>query len=190
MKKSGTRPTPRSGEIVISPQLHEVTIEVLAERHHLTLEAAAQLPHQLLVGWGWSSEHHPSPRGLQRPGAQGPWGEGLDRGLDSGGDRATTDGDGMDEIVELLRAHPHGGVRIPHRDRQRVVHPEELLDLAHGGLVAATELLVDEDQHLLARERRVVAANLLHVLHSLGVEERLGAHRATGDALALTPRRL
>src|SRR5271165_3487564 len=33
---------------VIAPQAHQVTVEVLAERHHLSLEAAAQFRHHAL----------------------------------------------------------------------------------------------------------------------------------------------
>src|SRR4051812_7543472 len=56
MKKSGTRPRTAAGaeacsvEAVIAPELDEVPLQVLADRLHLGLEAAAQQVRELRVG--------------------------------------------------------------------------------------------------------------------------------------------
>src|ERR1700710_548244 len=76
MKKSGTRPggrgvggTSRSVKSVIAPQAHQVAVEVLAERDHLVLVAAAQLTHQLLIGRLWLAEDEIALHGVERPAA-------------------------------------------------------------------------------------------------------------------------
>src|ERR1700729_764747 len=69
MKKSGTR---GSVEAVIAPERRKVAVEMLAERHHLALEAAPDLPHQLLVGRRHVAEDQLPLRGLQRLGTHAP----------------------------------------------------------------------------------------------------------------------
>src|ERR1035438_1905269 len=90
MKKSGTRPScrPTSGgsvgllDIAIAPKADEITVQILAERHHLRLEASAQFTHQLLVSRAGIGKDHPALRGIERLTAQPSGSESLDGLLD------------------------------------------------------------------------------------------------------------
>src|SRR2546423_136905 len=68
-----------------------------------------------------------------------------------------------------------------------LVDPEEPQDRAQRGPVVAPEVLVYEDEHLLAREVRVIAAQLLHIPEVVRVEDHLGIGAAARYALSLTP---
>ena len=57
----------------------------------------------------------------------------------------------------------------------RVVDLEEAQHPAHRGLVVGAKVVIYQHQHLLRREGRVIAAQLLHVAHDVRVEQRRGA---------------
>src|SRR5438067_2146170 len=54
-------------------------------------------------------------------------------------------------------------------ERAAVIEAEESQDAAQGGLVVGPEIVVDDHEHLLAWEDRVVAAQLLYVVEVVGV---------------------
>src|SRR5579871_5438516 len=194
MKKSGTRAptgtasTDDSVELVIAPEAHEVAVEVLARGEHLSLEAAAQLEHQLGVGLRRLGGHDVPPGGMERSVAKGLWRQRLDQGARRGGERVLAEHDRVERVVGAMRAHrPARHVGLGRADVDRRIDAEELEDLLHRPGVVGAEVVVDQHQYLLGGKALGVAAELLGVADVLGVEQKLRQARALGDVPAAAP---
>src|SRR5438270_2266039 len=101
MKKSGVR-TSGSAELIVAPQAHQVAAEVLAQRDHLGLEAAAQLEHERLVDRLGLREHGATADPPEGAAADPARYDRLDRGLREVGERPVADGGGVHRLLELL----------------------------------------------------------------------------------------
>src|SRR5271156_2149854 len=98
-----------SVDVLIAPERHEVAVEVLAEGLDLSLEAAPQAKHHLLL-WRWRRPVHEVALGLfDRGVAQLARHHGLQAGLDRARYGPPADRDPVEQFVELLRAHAHDG---------------------------------------------------------------------------------
>ncbi len=77
------------------------------------------------------------------------------------------------ELVQPRRADRLHRFRVERLDRHLLVHLEEAQHLAQRALVVGAVVVVDQHQHVLAREDLVEAAQLLGVAHVLGVQQRV-----------------
>ncbi len=120
-------------------------------------------------------------RVAQRVAAHGAWCDRLERPLREHARGSPTYRYGVDQVIELLRADPHGRVRFDDLHRALLLDLEQAQHLAHGPVVVRAEVLVYEHEHMLLPEQGVVAAQLLDVVDQRGVLQQLRAVRATRD---------
>src|SRR6476660_4873393 len=131
MKKSGNRvagwlaPARVSAEIIVTPEAHEVAVQVLAETHDLGLEAAAQGQHELLVHGLGIRIQQALLRGADQMMAQPLWRHALDRLLEREGGGTRPHGYRVERVMQARRTHPHGRVCFAHLDWKRLVDVEE-----------------------------------------------------------------
>src|SRR3977135_2619423 len=165
MKKSGAlscegvcAATCGSADAVIAPKRHQVATQILAQRHDLALEATAQLEHQLLVGCIGLAPQDAATEQPKRIAAQLLRRERLDPGLGGLCGGSSSQIERAHEVVLAWGAHADGRGRFNHLDWARVVNFQESQHAAYGPLVVSSKVIVDQNQHLLGREYRVIAA--------------------------------
>src|SRR5580693_5102319 len=170
--------------VVIFPEHEEIAIEIFTNRLDLAPEATSKLPHELAVS-SWGLLYLQPANGADRLVAHVLGCDCLDRALPRTRPRATPEVERADELVDPREANPGSGVGLDQLYRRGVLDVQEAQHPTHGRLVVGAKVLVDENQHLVGRERGMVALQLLHVAHVLRVYEQLRLGRVAWQPSAL-----
>jgi len=165
----------------------EVAAQILSKRHHLSLEAPAQLAHQLLIGHRRFAIDHITPERSQQPATRALRCQRREHTLDTPRDRAPPDRQCLHQSVDGRGSRSHRGVGLDLLHSRRILDPEEAQHRTHRSLVIGTEIVVDQHQHLLGREYRAISPQLLDISHMLGVQKRQWPQPPTREILSRPP---